>query len=220
VKNSSSSGITIRMFFSFLFGTQSILKIINATRASDKAFVLWTLISENPFDPATLKRNDSPTHLWPFIDLTEVFPRQSFPVLVDKLLGGLVFCDFEENSDWSRADYQFLRESQLHFVATRTWLSLQLFHAIEMSTFEDIPQELSGLCFPQVFGVNFFVRWESPEKTEFVKEWMKDNRQRLKETQTLVMETQDLLRRELQKDLMTEREKPISGSFSDYNITE
>lgn len=198
VRNSKFTHAAIRDLFKSLFSNDQILKILGGTRGSEKAFLLWTLIAEDPFDPTMVIADG---RLEPYLDLTDVFPRISFSELVFRLLGGLEFCDSEENSNWARADTDFLRETQLHYIASKAWLSLQLFHTITPEDAEEIAPKLSALDFTQVFG-NPFMR-EFAASRDMVESWLELNGAKLAEARDLVEATQEELRMQLLLDLET-----------------
>jgi hypothetical protein len=192
VKRMALNGERTNFFFQQLFENRSILKIFNGTRSSDKTFVLWTLVTEDPFRPSL----DIPCTLSPLLDLCDVYPRLPFGELVKSLLGGLILCDFEETSDWSRADHGLLRASQLHFLASRAWLSLQIFHTITPEDSEKVLPCISSLDFSELFGSRFFREWTDGSLDQLTA-WLLDNPPRLAEARDLVVSSQDDLRQEL-----------------------
>ena len=209
VSNSKLFRSNFVAFFSKLFADASILKIICSTRGTDKPVVLSTLVSEDPFSPETF----SGKTLTPCIDLVDLNPAQSFPILVSNLLGGLKFCDYEENSNWSRPG--FLRDSQLHYVAARTWLSLQLFHTLEKRDLAGICEKLFSMNFSNIGATNFWAAWDADHKEQAASRWIQYNARALQQCCTLVESTQEALRVELKEDLKGER----SNGFGDDDFT-
>ena len=221
VQNSGASRLAVKTFFRSIFQNENVLKVISATRSTEKAFVLWTLIADDPFTPPS--EQDPPSFLTPFLDLTDVFPKRTFPMLVAQLLGGIQFCDYEENSDWARADSEFLRDTQLHYIAARAWLSLQIFHTMDARNVADILPKVVGLNFKQVFGNNFYTAWEGVsefERTERLRSWLVDNPVRLGESRTLVEESQQSMRDELKRDLRSAESTTELEAFDEFDITE
>ena len=216
-KNSPVSAFAMRSFFRIFFASENILKIVSGTKCSEKAFALWTLVADDPFDPSTCQRPAAATHLRPFLDLTDVYLNKSFSSLVFDLLGGLRFCDFEEYSDWSRADFQFLRDSQLHYIASRAWLGLQLFHTIEANDASGITGRLSSINFAQAFGINFYTAWAAPEG--WLSQRLHKNRENLNAARNMVVESQERMRAELKSDLMTPDEEATRFG-AEFDITE
>ena len=184
------------------------LKLLTGTRQHDKFFSLWTLLTDDPFRPPS---GTDGIVVQPYLDLCYLFdPKHSFSTLVHRLLGGLVFCDYEENSDWSKADFQFLRESQLHYLASRAWLSLQLFHTINPSDTEAVQDSLGAVDLGQVFGSKFYVDWTGSQ--DQVRSWLEDNPVRLAEAHSLVFSSdhaQDDLRKELLEAMLSDEASAV-----------
>lgn len=201
-RNSKSFHSALRVFFRRLLTDQKTLKVVGDMRDSEKDFYLWTLLVENPFD--VLEHSAAEQILGPFLDLRDVYPRRSFGELVHKLLGGLGFCNYEENANWSRADSDLLRQTQLHYIASKSWLSLQLFHTITAKNARDIAPLLSALDCSQVFGSRFNCdfKMELNEKIEAFETWTVENGDKLEQARVLVEGTQEQLHATLKKDLI------------------
>ena len=197
VGNSKSARIFLIRFFTKLFQNQSILKVINSTRGNDKAVILSTLLTEDPFND-----NSPVVVLSPILDLSDLNPTQSFPSLVSHLLGGIEFCDFEENSNWNQSS-GFLRDSQIHYIASRTWLSLQLFHTLEERDVEEISGKLFCMHFANLGRHNFWSAY--PRNALQVNQWIACNPVKLIECANLVQATQHTLRAQLSADLLDDQ---------------
>ena len=214
VNRMNLNGEKANVYFRNFFENQSILKIFNGTRSSDKSFILYTLVADDPFRPSSL--DSSPSKLESLLDICDVYPRKPFGELVQSLLGGLVMCDFEETSDWSRGDHGFLRESQLHYLASRAWLSLQIFHTITPDNAEDVFPRISSLDFGEVFGSKFFNEWTTGS-VDKVTAWLMDNPLHLAEARDLVVSSQDDLRQELHLALFQADEDGIEIGQLEFN---
>jgi hypothetical protein len=192
---------SLRHFLRQICQESEILKIMNGCREHEKMFALWSFLVPDPFRPS----NDPSFRLDSYLDLCHVFdPRLSFAELVSNLLGGLIFCNYEENSDWSKADSQFLRESQLHFIASRAWLSLQIFHTIDMTNIESVVSCMGCVDFSQIFKRKVFTDWTG--SIDQVAVWVQDNPERLHKAQQLVFSspTQEELRELLTREVFEE----------------
>lgn len=207
--------LAFRELISAILRDTETLKVLAGTRQHDKFFSIWTLLADDPFRPPNTMEE---ILVSPYLDLCHVFdPKHSFSTLVYRLLGGLVFCDYEENSDWSKADCQFLRESQLHYLASRAWLSLQLFHTIQISDTETVRDCLGGVDLGQVFGSKFFVDYTGPNNQVYT--WLEDNQERLAEAHSLVFSSkvsQDDLRREVMESVLTDDSNTLSLADGNY----
>ena len=196
----------LRDFFTKLFTNTSILKLMNGTRQSEKSFLLWSLITSDPFSPPDAFQ---PNLVEPLSDICFLYPSHSFGNLVNKLLGGLLFCDYEETSDWSRP---YLRESQLHFVASRSWLSVQLFHTIKESQAAQVHDTLFSIDFRYIFGGSgYFSPWTGGS-LDCVSAWLSDNPAHLVEAQEIVTSSQEELHAERYRELYDESESDADDS--------
>jgi hypothetical protein len=205
----------VRDFFRILFERKSLLKVFSGTRQSEKAFALWTLVAEDPFRPTSVPDG---LFMQPVLDFCDMLPEQrTFGEVVYTLLGKLIHCDFEETSDWSRADHQYLRESQLHFLASRSWLSLQLFHTLTFDNGPRMQQSLWAIDFNQAFGSGFFKEFREASSEQVI-DWLFDNGRFLKEAYELVESSKEQLREDLYRAMFGE--PPMDDTCTEYFSSE
>ena len=217
VRNSKSFHASVKTFFKRFLSDQSVLKVVGAMRNTEKDFFLWTLLVDNPFEQSL---DDSSLVLCPFLDIVDVYPRRSFSDLVYHLLGGLRFCDFEQNCNWSRADSDLLRQTQLHFIASKCWLLLQLFHTVKAQDARDISPMLTALDCSQVFGPRFNSEWKmhNEEKIEATETWTVENEDKLQRARRLVESSQSQLRDSIKQELSGNDDEEKSAL--DFQLTD
>ena len=218
-RNSKSFHASLRVFFRRLLSDDRVLKIVGDMRNTEKDFFFWTLLVEYPFE--VHESSSSQLILGPCLDLTDVYPRRSVGDLIFNLLGGIRFCDYEENSNWARADSDLLRLTQLHYIASKSWLSLQLFHTIRAENAQDIAPLISFLDFSQVFGSRFNCQWslDMDSKIEAVQVWTIENEDKLERARLLVESScQRELHQMLKADLVQQNDVNQTNKIIDFEL--
>jgi len=208
-------------FLKSIFSNTKILKILPGWQTGGKFQSLAGAWATDPFEldnsVCTSGCDRLNAIVEPCIDIARSYMQRqssshiSFEQVVEKNLG-VEFCNFEENSNWA---IPFLRNSQLHYIASRTWLSLQLFHALDFLTVADIKSQITSVDLSRLAATGMYSPWRGPNAD--VIEWIRTNREKIQDFEQIVSSTQEKLRENL-KDLRKDSTLTRDRSFSDITL--
>lgn len=185
-----------------LFTRKDVMKIVPSVQF-DTVVILAALFADDVFE---LSSNVTPfggkmdAKIQPLLDLHKwVTPTCSFPETVKTHLN-VVFCTFERQSNWEG----FLRTSQIHYIASKVWLSLQLYYKLRGQ--EAMPSPPVVKISMRKYGTPGMIK-PVVEDLLFI-----DFAEKQLEFQNILRESQDRLHAQLRMDLTNNRKH---SSFAD-----
>ena len=190
-----------RQFLARIFCDPKLLKLTPFWQFGGKFHSLVSLWADDPFEldntvcqTGTLL--SQPAVIGPCLDIARkvLTPQTCFADVCGKILGGITVCDFEENSNW---DNLYLRNSQLHYIATRTWLTLQIFFA--ETDLASIRPHVIWVDLNKLSAPGMYSQWRGTESE--LESWMNDNEARCSRFTSLVSSSQPALWENLAKDV-------------------
>jgi len=125
---------------------------------------------------------------------------------------GITVCDFEENSNWNNL---FLRNTQLHYIASRTWLTLQLFFADPNSSPSAIRPHIMWVDLNRLSSPGMYAQWRGSDGE--IEAWTRENVSRNARFVSLISSTQASLWENIQRDLRNDSALTCDTSNEDDN---
>ena len=200
VDGNMANRIRIRNFLKFFLEDPKILKITPSWQFGGKFHSLVALWADDAFELDNMvcqtgTRLESAT-IGPCYDICRkilIPPLSSFADTCERMLG-ITVCEFEANSNWSNS---FLRNSQLHYIAVRSWLTIQIFHAD--TDIAKIRPHLTMIDLNKLSAPGMYTQWRGADME--MDAWIGENRERNENFKQLVESTQTRLWETLERDL-------------------
>jgi hypothetical protein len=198
--------IIAQKFLEIFFSNKKILKLTPGFQSFGKFHSVVSAWADNVYDldnnVCTGGTGEFNHIVEPCIDVARLFIQRSsssfvksFTKLVSQHLE-INFCEFEENSNWN---LPFLRNSQLHYIASRTWLSLQLFYTLEDF---DIKSHITCVDLSKLSATGMYNKWIGSQSD--VLEWTRGVREKAQSFKDLLLSTQDDLRATMREGIRRE----------------
>jgi hypothetical protein len=186
-----------------LFTRKDVIKIVPSVQF-DTVVILAALFADDVFElssSVTPFGGKMDAKIQPLLDLHKwITPSCSFPETVNTHLN-VVFCTFERQSNWEG----FLRSSQIHYIASKVWLSLQLYYKLRGQ--ETMPCPPVVKISMRKYGKPGMIKPVEDDKL-FI-----DFEGKQLEFENILRESQDRLHAQLRLDLLTNNRK--HSSFAD-----